>query len=57
VYGKKVAVLENTIKGPGFYAKSWNGKDNLGRALPTGFYILRIQAGKFQKKLKVMLVK
>ncbi len=35
----------------------WDGDDNLGRAVPTGVYFVRLEAGDYKKVEKVILLK
>jgi flagellar hook assembly protein FlgD len=35
----------------------WDGKDNMGKVVSSGLYIYRLEAGKFVKSHKMMLLK
>ncbi len=55
--GKEVATLVNSELKPGSYSLIWNATDNNGKKLSSGVYFYRIEAGKFSKTLKMMLLK
>ena len=52
VVGRKVAVLENEYKSPGFYEVRFNGED-----LSSGTYIYKLKAGSFSANGKMLLLK
>ncbi len=51
--GQEVRTLLATTQEAGAYTARWDGKDNLGRQLPTGVYLYRLHAGEmtFTKKM------
>jgi len=55
ITGRKVRTLINTTQDPGKYAVTWNGKDDLGRAVASGVYICRFTAGDYHRNAKVVL--
>ena len=55
--GQEVRVLVNEIQPAGYYTVTWNGKDKYGEPLPSGIYIYNIDAGKFYKTLKLLMLK
>jgi hypothetical protein len=55
--GQEVITLVSKKQLAGNYAVEWNGRDNNGIAVSTGIYFYRIQAGKFTKTNKMLLVK
>lgn len=55
--GQEVRVLVNENQSAGCYAVTWNGKDKYGEPLPSGIYIYKIDAGKFNKTLKLLMLK
>jgi flagellar hook assembly protein FlgD len=55
--GQEVAVLLNTIQSPGNYRIPWNGKDQQGKDLPSGVYLIRLQVGDTQLVKKAMLLR
>lgn len=44
ILGQEIAVLVNGIQAPSTYTVVWNGKDRQGVDLPSGIYIIRLQA-------------
>ena len=55
--GQEVAELANTVQSPGSYRVVWNGKDQQGKDVPSGIYLIRLQAGSTQLVKKAMLVR
>lgn len=55
--GQEVRVLVNENQSAGYYAVTWNSKDKYGEPLPSGIYIYNIDAGKFNKTLKLLMLK
>jgi hypothetical protein len=55
--GQEIAELANTLQSPGSYRVVWNGKNQQGRDMPSGIYIIRLQAGSTQLAKKAMLVR
>jgi flagellar hook assembly protein FlgD/5-hydroxyisourate hydrolase-like protein (transthyretin family) len=51
--GQEVRTLIQTTQEAGAYTARWEGKDNLGRHLPTGVYLYRLHAGEttFTRKM------
>jgi hypothetical protein len=56
VSGRRIATLLDDIKEPGFYRVIWNGRDSMGRRVPSGIYFYRFEAGKFIKTRKMVLI-
>uniref|UniRef100_A0A7V0Z6X0 T9SS type A sorting domain-containing protein n=1 Tax=candidate division WOR-3 bacterium TaxID=2052148 RepID=A0A7V0Z6X0_UNCW3 len=52
---RKTRTLINTTQDPGKYVVTWDGKDNLGRAVPSGVYICRFTAEDYHRNAKVVL--
>lgn len=52
VDGKKVRILVNKVQEPGRYDISWNGKDDINKALSSGLYFIRydINGHRFTQK-------
>ncbi|MDZ4181609.1 MAG: FlgD immunoglobulin-like domain containing protein [Candidatus Cloacimonadaceae bacterium] len=50
-------LLPNTKLGSGEHSWTWDGKDESGRALATGLYLYRLQAGDLKLTRKMMLIK
>jgi len=57
ILGQEVAVVVNALQTPGTYKAVWNGKNHQGIDLPSGMYIIRLQAGESQIVKKAMLVR
>lgn len=57
VTGRRVAVLVNDHKDPGFYSLSWDGRNRNGESLASGVYFLRMRAGQFVDTKKLLLLK
>jgi len=55
--GKRVIELENGRKSAGIYQVEWNGLDSQGRDVPSGTYIVKLQAGDFTGQKKIVLIK
>ncbi|MFH1685995.1 MAG: FlgD immunoglobulin-like domain containing protein [bacterium] len=55
--GQKVRTLVDGYKAAGYYTVEWDGKTSSGRAVATGVYLYRIQAGSFVKTKKMILLK
>ncbi|MEO0085139.1 MAG: FlgD immunoglobulin-like domain containing protein [candidate division WOR-3 bacterium] len=53
--GRLVRTLVNSSQRPGTYTLHWNGKDNLGRAVPNGVYFCRFEAGDYRQTFKLLL--
>jgi flagellar hook assembly protein FlgD len=57
ILGQQVASLVDGRQEAGFYAAQWDGKDARGRGVASGIYFYRIQAGKFVRTEKMLLLK
>ena len=57
ILGQEIAVLVNSIQSPSTYRAVWNGKNHQGIDMPSGMYIIRLQAGENQIVKKAMLVR
>jgi hypothetical protein len=57
IRGRMVCALVNAVRQPGYYQTVWNGVDSYGRALASGIYICRLQAGTFVKQQKMLMMK
>jgi hypothetical protein len=57
VLGQRVALLVNTMLQPGVYTRTWRGLSQDGKALPSGLYLYRLQAGSFTQVNKMLLLK
>jgi len=57
VVGKKICTLINETLPSGSHTLSWSGKNDKYITVPSGLYILRMQAGQFEKTQKLLLCK
>ena len=55
--GQEVRTLINDYQQAGVHFLRWDGRDNMGRELASGIYLLRMQAGTFVKTNRMMLLK
>jgi len=57
VMGREVRTLVNTRQQAGYQVIQWNAQDNGGRQVSSGYYIYVMQADKFHKTEKMILLK
>jgi hypothetical protein len=55
--GQEIAELANSVQSPGTHHTVWNGKDRQGKDVPSGIYLIRLQAGSNQLVKKAMLLR
>ena len=55
--GQEISTLVNEQKEAGSYTTIWNGKNYLGKLMPSGLYFYKIKAGNHIKTQKMMLLK
>ena len=55
--GRKVTTLIDERKNAGYYTITWNGRDNTGKKLPSGIYLIHLEAGKYTATRKISLIK
>jgi hypothetical protein len=55
--GQAVRTLVDEARGPGRHAVRWDGRDEAGRAVSSGVYLYRIQAGGFEAVRRMVLLK
>ncbi len=55
--GTKIATLVNDTQSAGAYMLTWNGKDDLGKQMPSGLYFYRISTEGFNQTRRMMLMK
>ncbi len=55
--GQQVRTLVNGIQSAGQHTSVWDGRDNAGKAVASGVYILRMQSGKFAKSQRMTLLR
>jgi hypothetical protein len=57
VTGSFVKTLVNEAQEPGYYKVLWDGKDDLGKAVPSGIYFYRLKAGDFTGMRKMVVMR
>ncbi len=57
ILGQRVKNLVSSTMNPGIHTVYWNGKDNSGRAVASGVYFYKMQAGKYSSTKKMILMK
>jgi len=57
VDGRKVRVLIDGRIERGAHQVEWNGRDDKGRAMPSGTYFYRLQAGHYLEMRKMQLIR
>ena len=57
ILGQLVRKLVDDEKQAGFHKIVWDAKDDVGRSVPSGVYIYRIQAGSFSNVKKLLLLR
>jgi hypothetical protein len=57
VLGQKVRTLVNDRIEAGYHSVIWDGRNDEGRAVSSGVYIYRFEAGNFTRTMKLMLLK
>ena len=55
--GREMIALVNAQQVPGYYNVTWNGRNTAGQLVPGGIYICRLQAGSFERVMKMMVVR
>jgi hypothetical protein len=55
--GRSIKSLVNSNQSAGYRSIQWNATNNLGEPVSAGMYIYMIQAGKFRKTKKMVLLK
>ena len=55
--GRQVAVLKEGVMAGGFHEIGWNGRDDSGRDLASGVYMVRLKAAGDLETRKVMLIR
>ena len=55
--GQKVKTLIDNIESAGVKVINWDGKDASGNIVSSGIYILRMEAGKFNKSHRMLMLK
>lgn len=57
ILGNEIATLEEGYKKQGYYSVQWNGRNQAGREVASGIYLVRLQAGTFLEVKKMILLR
>ncbi len=57
ILGREVITLINSELHPGAYSMIWNATDKFGKKVTSGIYFYSLEAGKFTKTNKMLLIK
>ncbi|MCB0263931.1 MAG: T9SS type A sorting domain-containing protein [Calditrichaeota bacterium] len=57
ILGEQVKTLVKGFYETGKYTIRWNGTDHAGNAITAGIYLLRLEAGRYSRVVKALLVK
>ena len=57
VLGARVRTLLNKKQNAGRYTITWNGNDERGNKVPSGFYFLKLEAGEYKGSRKLLLIR
>jgi len=55
--GQEIRTLESSVKEPGYYQIIWNGRNDDGKLVASGEYILSVLAGEFTHTRKMVFLK
>jgi flagellar hook assembly protein FlgD len=55
--GQQVRTLVDEQQEAGFYRITWDGRDEVGRQVASGIYLVRMAAGAFTSVEKMVLLK
>ncbi|MCZ6800754.1 MAG: T9SS type A sorting domain-containing protein [Nitrospirae bacterium] len=55
--GQEVITLVDEKRSPGEFVELWDGNDRSGKAVPSGVYVYRLQAGEFVEIKKMILLR
>ena len=55
--GRRVRILADRMYGPGRHVRTWNGRDDDGRASPSGVYFFRMASGAVEDSRKMLLLR
>ncbi|HSW54030.1 MAG TPA: FG-GAP-like repeat-containing protein, partial [Ignavibacteriaceae bacterium] len=57
ILGKEIKTLLQEELSPGNYTVSWEARDSNGQLLPSGVYLIQLNAGNYTKTLKALLMR
>ena len=55
--GKEIRTLVNAHQTAGEYSVAWDGKDNFGRRVASGVYVVTLESGSFKQARRMTLLK
>ena len=55
--GQRVRILVDEHLSPGRYSTKWDGRDDFGRSLSSGVYFYRLDAARFSRTQRMLLLK
>jgi hypothetical protein len=55
--GQKIKTLVNEKRGAGQFTVQWHGRNDQGRAMPSGVYLYRMRAGDYIDSKKMLLIR
>ena len=55
--GARMRTLLNKKQNAGIHTITWNGRDERGDKVPSGFYFLRLEAGEYKGTRKLLLIR
>ncbi len=57
ILGKEITTLLEKELSPGSYTISWEARDGNGKLLPSGVYLIQLNAGNYTKVIKALLMR
>ena len=57
ILGRQITKLVDRVDNPGYQSIKWNGTNDYGQLVSAGMYFYHLQAGKFSKVRKMVLLK
>jgi flagellar hook assembly protein FlgD len=57
ISGRNIRTLVDAMLDPGRYRAEWDGRDDSGKEVSSGAYLVRMDAGTFRKTRKLMLLR
>ena len=57
ILGKEITTLLEEELSPGSYTISWEARDSNGQLLPSGVYLIQLNAGNYTKVIKALLMR
>jgi flagellar hook assembly protein FlgD len=57
IAGQLVKTLVDEKQIPNYYAKIWDGKNDIGKEVTSGVYFYKLSAGEFQQTKKLVILR